>query len=207
MNFDPYRLQQYLDQLYQYILHQSERIDYLERTLHSITDELAELKQKPYTNIEKVEYKFDQLKVETLEGVLNIGLNPTDPESIDQFDVEQKGLQVNEVHKEIKNQIQQQCHTNVMNYLQDECPSKINALAKKHQVDIEETYQYLIIEDIKKQIDSRIMYYLQSLRIHEKADVKQQVEFIERKVKQDIENSIVYFLQKIPKEMKGDSTE
>ncbi|WP_243291417.1 spore germination protein GerPC [Bacillus sp. FJAT-47783] len=207
MNFDPYRLQQYLDQLYQYILHQSERIDYLEKTLHSLTDELAEIKQKPYTNIEKVEYKFDQLKVETLEGVLNIGLNPTDPESIDQFDVEQKGLQVNEVQKEIKNQIQQQCHTNVMNYLQNECPSKINELAKKHHVNIEETYQFLIIEDIKKQIDGRIMYYLQSLRIHENVDVKQQVEFVERKVKQDIENSIVYFLQKIPKEMKGDNTE
>ena len=34
-----------------------------------------------------MEYKFDQLKVETLEGTLNIGLNPSDLQGIEDFSV------------------------------------------------------------------------------------------------------------------------
>ena len=34
-----------------------------------------------------MEYKFDQLKVETLEGTLNIGLNPSDLQAIEDFSV------------------------------------------------------------------------------------------------------------------------
>lgn len=204
MDFNAYQLQQYLDQIYQYILHQNQRIDLLEKALHSLKSEMAELKEKPYTNIEKVEYKFDQLKVETLEGVLNIGLNPTDTESIDQFDVQQKGLHVNEVHKEIKKQIQQQCHANMMNYLDDECPTKIKEISDHYDVAIEPMYEQLIVDDIKKQVDSRITYYMQGLRLHEQTDVKEQVAFIDQKVKQDIENSIRHFLKNIPEEMRGD---
>lgn len=168
---------------------------------------MEELKNKPYTNIERVEYKFDQLKIETLEGVLNIGLNPTDPGSIDQFDVQQKGLQVSEVHNELKNQIAKQCHDQIMKYLKDECPKEIQDLSKKQGYFIDATYQQLIIEDIKKQVDGRIMYYMQSLRLHDNVDVKQQVEFVEEKVKEDIRNSVLHFLKHLPNEMKGDSSE
>ncbi|MDQ0162381.1 spore germination protein GerPC [Aeribacillus alveayuensis] len=205
MSFDPYNLQHYLDQLYRYIQYQNERMNHLEKTLHILRDQIDELKRKPYTNIEKVEYKFDQLKVETLEGVLNIGLNPTDPESIDQFDVQQKELKVSAIHKEIKNQIYQQCKENIFHYLEEDCPKKIEELAQKHQCKFDKTYQNIMIEDIKKQIDGRIQYYMQTLRLHESVDVKQQVQFVEEKVKKDIENSITHFLKYLPKEMKGDS--
>ena len=39
---------------------------------------ITELQSRPSVHVEKLEYKFDQLKVEKLEGTLNIGLNPTD---------------------------------------------------------------------------------------------------------------------------------
>ena len=38
------------------------------------------LKEAPSTKIDRIEYKFDQLKIETLEGTLNIGLNPLSPD-------------------------------------------------------------------------------------------------------------------------------
>ncbi len=204
MEMNMYRLQQYLDQMYQYVLHQNQRIDDLEQTLRSLKKEMAELKDRPYTNIEKVEYKFDQLKVETLEGVLNIGLNPTDTEAIDSFDVQQKGLHVNDVHKEIKNQIQQQCQMNMMNYLEEECPNTLKKISERYEIALEPMYEQLIIEDIKKQVDSRISYYMQGLRLHDQVNVQQQVEFIDQKVKHDIEQSIQHFIKNIPDEMKGD---
>jgi len=207
MYFDPYTLQNYLNQLYKHIQYQNDRVNQLEQTLRLLSNELEELKNRPYTNIERVEYKFDQLKVETLEGVLNIGLNPSDPESIDQFDVQQKGLQVNEIHKELKKQISEQSHYQIIKYLDEECPKEILDMAKKQSFTIDETYQQLIIEDIKKQVNGRIMYYIQSLRLHEDVDVKEQVEFIEEKVKEDIQNSILQFIKHIPNEMKGDLSE
>ncbi len=40
--------------------------------------------------MEKIEYKFDQLKVESLDGTLNIGLNPSNlKETIEDLAVEQ----------------------------------------------------------------------------------------------------------------------
>ena len=38
----------------------------------------------------ELEYKFDQLKVETLEGTLNIGLNPSDLQGIEDFSIPSK---------------------------------------------------------------------------------------------------------------------
>lgn len=47
------------------------------------------IKDKPTTNIERIDYQFDQLKIERLEGTLNIGLNPSDPNSVQNFEVGQ----------------------------------------------------------------------------------------------------------------------
>jgi len=43
--------------------------------------------------LEKIEYKFDQLKVETLEGTLSIGLSPTE---LAKHDVEIPGYDTGE---------------------------------------------------------------------------------------------------------------
>ncbi len=51
-------------------------------------EELQQLKEKPAVHVDRIEYKFDQLKVETLEGTLNIGLNPSDLSGIEDFAVQ-----------------------------------------------------------------------------------------------------------------------
>lgn len=65
----------------------------LEHELKRLKDELAELKNKPPIHVDKIEYKFDQLKVESLDGTLNIGLNPTDLNNIDEFAVNNQPVQ------------------------------------------------------------------------------------------------------------------
>lgn len=66
----------YFVQLHRYILWQTNKIRTLERRLSVLEARLQELESQPRTTIERIEYKFDQLKVETLEGTLNIGLAP-----------------------------------------------------------------------------------------------------------------------------------
>ena len=69
---------QYLQQLHSIVMKQENKILHLEKAIFQLNKEIQELKQKPAIHVDKMEYKFDQLKVETLEGTLNIGLNPSD---------------------------------------------------------------------------------------------------------------------------------
>lgn len=66
----------YFHQLNEYLRWQTERIRYLEGRIELIAHELELLKRQRGVTIEKIEYNFDQLKVETLEGTLNVGLSP-----------------------------------------------------------------------------------------------------------------------------------
>lgn len=67
----------YFHQLNEYLRWQTERIRNLEGRIELIERELDSLKGQRGVTIERIEYKFDQLKVETLEGTLNVGLSPT----------------------------------------------------------------------------------------------------------------------------------
>ena len=64
-----------LQRMQQSIEQQNHRIKMLEDMIDDLTDNYNELSKTPKTNIEKIEYKFDQLKIERLDGTLNIGLN------------------------------------------------------------------------------------------------------------------------------------
>ncbi len=71
---------------------QENRIAALEHTIQKLQEEMKQLKEKPSIQVDKIEYKFDQLKVETLEGTLNIGLNPSDLANIEDFAVQNQSL-------------------------------------------------------------------------------------------------------------------
>ena len=75
----------YSIQLQRYLEAQDKRILQLEQEIKHLTEEISLLKNKPPIHVEKIEYKFDQLKVESLDGTLNIGLNPNDLNNIDEF--------------------------------------------------------------------------------------------------------------------------
>lgn len=76
------------------------QISIMQQQLAECMDRLAKIEQQlqernqtsssPSTiHIEKIEYKFDQLKVETLEGTLSIGMSPSE---LTKHDVEIPGL-------------------------------------------------------------------------------------------------------------------
>src|SRR5690606_9664981 len=65
-----------LDRLERLISHLQKKLDDTEDVIDQLQTELTELKEQKGVHIGRLEYKFDQLKVETLEGTLNIGLTP-----------------------------------------------------------------------------------------------------------------------------------
>ena len=66
---DYYQFSQWLQsQLHAY----GQRIAALEEALRCAEKEIRQLKEKPAIHVGTIQYKFDQLKVETLEGSLSI---------------------------------------------------------------------------------------------------------------------------------------
>jgi spore germination protein PC len=77
----------YTYQMKKYLEAQDNRISHLEAEIQELRTQIAQLEKKPSVNVERLEYKFDQMKVETLEGTLNIGLNPGELGQMDEFAV------------------------------------------------------------------------------------------------------------------------
>ncbi|WP_191566074.1 spore germination protein GerPC [Metabacillus idriensis] len=189
---------QYVQNLYCIVQSQDQKIKELESSISAMMAEIGELKKRPSTTIERIEYKFDQLKVETLEGTLNIGLNPTVPDQIENFEVEQQELQVNNRKRE--EEIFKAVQERLMAFLNEDCVRYIEQLASQHNYELDVAHKEFIIEDIRKQIDSRIRYYLKQGEYSEAVPISQQIEENTSKVKQDVERSISHFIHALPSE-------
>lgn len=199
-------LQYYLQQFHETIQRQEQRIQTLEGTVAQLKLELEELKDKPKINVEKIEYKFDQLKVETLEGTLNIGLNPSDLQGIDSLEVPQAGAQPQDSNIEPKGQFRNivELEEEVYSRLESELPSLVaNAEVRVNQK-LDEQYFDFIKEDIKLQVPARVQHHLRQapfLGDEQQRDSWKQT--VIEKLLKEMENGICTFINNLPNNMKG----
>ncbi|PEZ09335.1 spore gernimation protein GerPC [Bacillus sp. AFS018417] len=192
----------YLQQLQQFIQKQQEKINALETQLAQLTEQIEELKQRPSSSIGKVEYKFDQLKVENLNGTLNIGLNPftSKGEIIEDFNVETETLKVNpetQVNPDFYQDIIQEMHR----YLDEEAYSRILHFEQEERTPLDDMYRQMMIDDIKQQMEHRLPYYLSQVQPHPEITSNPQYmkDVIIRAMKQDIDKAFLSFIQHIPR--------
>ncbi|EAO55492.1 Spore germination protein PC [Bacillus thuringiensis serovar israelensis ATCC 35646] len=149
MNQDIYT---YLHQLQQALQTQQAAILNLEDQVRQLQEELNELKNRPSSSVGKVEYKFDQLKVENLNGTLNIGLNPFSAkgQQIEDFQVDTETLKVNpetETNPDFYQGILQEMHR----YLDEEAYNRIlHFEQKKKKQRLMEMFRQMMVDDIKK---------------------------------------------------------
>ncbi|UOQ43477.1 spore germination protein GerPC [Halobacillus salinarum] len=137
--------QAWFQQMMQYMQKQQEMIDQL-------TDKVEQLQsnEKPQTVIEKIEYHFDQLKIETLEGTLQIGLTPN-------------GSDYSELGELYSNNHTAQApiqHT-LQDYMTTDIPQWMDRYVKDHDVSISDTHKEQIINDVRKQLPQRVQHYQQ----------------------------------------------
>ncbi|MGJ9383423.1 spore germination protein GerPC [Salipaludibacillus sp. CF4.18] len=192
---------QQIQQLYWHLNSQYERITKLEADNEQLKNEMATLKDNHVSRVERIDYKFDQLKIERLEGTLNIGLSPSHGQgSIDDFSVNQQDLNVPPVtqqNSEFYRTIQEQ----VQEYLNEESYRDLELIENQYNKPLNSNYRQYIIEDIKKQIDSRIHHYLsktdlKSLSPEESERLKNMTI---SKVKEDIHNTCEEFVRHLPR--------
>lgn len=197
-------LYQYLQWLQMCIQAQEKRIAALENTVQKLQNQLKQIQEKPTIHVDTIEYKFDQLKVETLEGTLNIGLNPNDLSGIEDFAVENQSLKTPFSPKH-QMRISMKIEESIRDYLQTDLPQIIDETQRTLSIPPNESYLSFIKEDIMKQLPSRIDYHLKAFAKNgQGADDN---ELIEQKViealKQEIHNGVQVFLNNLPENMKG----
>lgn len=195
-----YESQQQIKQLQDIVEKQSKQILTLEEILKSMQQEIIQIKSKPSMNIERIEYKFDQLKVETLEGTLNIGLTPGSSGEIEDFVVTQNNLEVPVQHR--NQQLSKEIEKELLNHLNKNGANKIKEIAKQQGRSLEEHYYDFMIQDVSKQLPQRINHTLNNLTTEAiqkgYSDEKIQ-ELTLAQLRGDMDKAFAAFIQNLPK--------
>ncbi|KQX60785.1 MULTISPECIES: spore germination protein GerPC [unclassified Paenibacillus] len=244
--------QQWAQQVSAYIEMQKQRIDTLEQTVSKLQTDLNALKNQKGVHIDKIEYKFDQLKVEKLDGTLTIGISPSLLDQIDDLSVngasmgkyagadanaffqgqgqmkgqmqgqglsQWQGIGQRPQEQEQKqgpgagNQgqeqgkgnptgfgIQQEVSSGIEQYLQYGVHADMHNLENKYQYPLDEDYKALIIDDIRKQLDTRIQLYINQYRsVGFKEPMEAVTTSIIEKTKQDILSAIDSYISNLPR--------
>lgn len=155
------RPESYFSQLNEYLKWQTERMRYLECRIESLAQEVESLKRQRGVTIEKIEYNFDQLKVETLEGTLNVGLSPAGlgEQSLDDATVGGKVIRTNTARSESFARIQKQ----VYDYLQQRGSDELADFEAAYGVELGPDFRDFVVGDLKGQSAQRIEYYLETM--------------------------------------------
>lgn len=195
-------IQYYLNQVDSYLRAQQNQIKRLQEEIKTLQTTVTNLQQKQPTNIERIEYKFDQLKIETLEGTLNIGLTPqggAEPEGIENFSVNQ-ALPGNTPILQKYPEIYPRLKEDIKQFLTMDCQKFIDECALKYNTNINGPHRTFIIQDIERQLDERLHFYLNKAGNTNLRDNGQEeiFNYVTSEVKRDITNAIDAFIKHMP---------
>jgi len=189
-------LEQYIQTIFEQMRWQTDKLNALEQTVLVLRAEIDVLKNQKNVHIDKVEYKFDQLKVEKLEGTLNIGISPGNIDDLDIQDDdpgEPNAMQQPELYRQISEQIHSQ--------LQQDVPQEIQAAERNISFSLDRIHRKLVEDDVAKQLDMRIRHYLEQAMPTVTAENSQTVQdSIYQKVKQDIQAAVMNYFDKFSNE-------
>jgi spore germination protein PC len=200
-----YEFYEYIRQLHTFVESQATKIKTLESLVQSLASDLNDLKNKPTIKVDKIEYKFDQLKVETLEGTLNIGLNPSDLQAIEDFAVEGKQAVSHPFGPANQFQSTMRMEELLLQNIDSEVESIIQQYNQENQVNIDESYVAFIKDDIRKQLPNRVQFHLNQIPLNQRTNDQGQghENRIIELIKKDLHTGIYTFLNNLPNEVKG----
>ncbi|QKY68541.1 spore germination protein GerPC [Lentibacillus sp. CBA3610] len=174
----------------QYVYNLYQRIDEQDRTIRSLETRIQQLEnhtnQQSHQGLEKVEYHFDQLKIENLNGTLHIGLTPEDLNNIDDFSVPEAN----------NSMVKQQLLPELDTYLRENGEQLIRDLAVQHHVPMDHIDSNLLIEDMAKQLPERIAHYEAEAGQNRQEFSQEQLTFhIGEQIKHEIYHSLTKYME------------
>jgi spore germination protein PC len=194
---------QYLQWLQRCVQAQEQRILNLENALQKMKEDFKLLNEKKAIHIDKIEYKFDQLKVETLEGTLNIGLNPSELSGIEDFAVQNQSLST-PISPKHKMQRSMKIEEAIYRYLETDLPLVVEAVQRDLNVQPNDEYLSFVKQDIIKQLPSRIEHHLAANSASSRSSENTPSdEIVIEALKKEIQNGVMVFFSNLPENLKG----
>jgi spore germination protein PC len=202
----------YVRQMQAQLKVQMDKIERIEQAMELLKAELKMCKDQKRIHIDKIEYKFDQLKVEKLDGTMNIGLTPGALENlavngnsgsmnsgIDPIITNGMGGQEDQIIQppmRLRKEIGEELNA----YMNEQVPKQLEQLQKNSGELLDDWHQKMITEDLNKQIEGRMDYYLQQMSqgvtIDQLSSIKDSVLF---RTKNDIRSALQLYFEKMPK--------
>ncbi|WP_099157234.1 spore germination protein GerPC [Virgibacillus ndiopensis] len=184
----------YVYDLHQYIQKQDQEINQLKSR---VTQLEQDIRDKNTNTIEKIEYHFDQLKIENLDGTLHIGLSPSDLANIEDLGVPKEN------QPNYQPPMKQQLQSDLSQYLQQTGPSMIRDLATQYNKPVDNAFQSMLLDDIEKQLPHRIAFYEQEAKNKRGMRSEESLQtYITDQIKNEIYQSLLKYMQK--NEQKGE---
>ncbi|WP_182300453.1 spore germination protein GerPC [Cohnella cholangitidis] len=179
-------------------LHQSElKLQQVVDQLASMQKQLDDLKNKPPLHIE---YHFDQLKVNRLEGTLNVGLSPQGIQGIESFEAPDPSCWNVKQEKSEGDQLPIGALQNEMSdYMNNDASWVLQDLEKQFGIRLEDDHRRKIVEDVKKQLNDRVRFYATTIAYPDKGtddERKRWNESVKEKTRRDIQAAFSAYLSK-----------
>ncbi|GIN37942.1 spore germination protein GerPC [Heyndrickxia sp. FSL K6-6286] len=193
----------HIQKLYQYIQYQQKKLSQFEKMINKLSKEIDALKDKPPINVERLEYKFDQLKIEKLDGTLNIGINPADLNNIEDMEIPTPQMQPNFITNPA---FKQNLLDRLGQYISKDVNSVIHDTEQQLGYRLDTKYRDFIIEDLQKQLPQRVDYFINILAGENHGNVTQEelLNQVFARLKADIDQAVYMFISKLPNNMNGD---
>jgi len=187
----------HIQQLFGCLRSQSEQLSRMEQMLKEMRNEINQLQQGNQKTADHVEYNFDLLKIEKLEGTLNIGLTPSDGKTLENITV--NGQSAEQLQNEgAGGELYSNIHQQVSHHLEHAVPTLIKRMIPQSNHVLGNPYAEVMIEDIRKQLGDRISVYLQEY--HNNSSVMNDIEVeqtIANQMKKEIDQAIEQHLYQL----------
>lgn len=193
---------QYLQWMQNLIQAQENKIASLEQAIFKMREEMKRISEQKRIHVDKIEYNFDQLKVETLEGTLSIGLNPNDLSGIEDFAVQNQSF-TGPVSPKMQMQRSMKIEEAIYQYLETDLPRIIEETQERLAMQPNGSYLNFIKEDIMKQLPNRIDEHLKTIAKDQTIVSSAADDQIFELLKQEIQNGVMAFLSNLPENVKG----
>jgi len=167
----------WLEQIQRVIRMQSDKILRMENEIGALKQLIQSIQETPKQSIGSIEYKFDQLKVENLNGTLIIGLRHGESGEIEDMwvaDKHHENVTVGQPSNENASIDPDSLRNEIHHYIHNDVSNIIRGQANQHQFNLDPENLQSIIEDMSRQANERIGLYMK--HGEDRAEIKRKIQ-------------------------------
>lgn len=171
---------------------QNQLIYSLKSTIDSLERMIAE--QISQSRVaEKIEYNFDQLKIETLEGTLNIGMTPNQALPFEHIDLPNEQNEMEQLSP-----FEQIVYQQLTSYIRDDIPKEIKQFSEKNHLEISDEWIAILLYELNQQLPNRIQHHTKYLQDKKRLNLTEDhVPLIVNHIKNELQQGLLLHLNRL----------